>query len=234
MDEQELLPCPFCGHIPEYDEEDTIGSSVTCHRCGTDGPWKKGQESHKSIAAWNTRAKASKGLTVDELYRIADTAFTRKYQQTQGISLAILEAVTAIHAALPSESKDERRVAACIKACEDWDTEELERGLLNERFYQLQAKVESTGLRRIEEDIINKDERIKFLENELADALDVKIGDGPTALSMLVASRDRLTAQIEEMQKVMARINLEWLHNPDMINMEINTVLAKLTKGKIE
>jgi hypothetical protein len=47
----------------------------------------------------------------------------------------------------------------------------------------------------------SKDERIKFLENELADALDVKIGDGPTALSMLVASRDRLTAQIAEMRE---------------------------------
>ena len=38
-----------------YDEDEQIGSAVTCKVCKTDGPWAKGQESHISIERWNTR-----------------------------------------------------------------------------------------------------------------------------------------------------------------------------------
>jgi len=52
----ELKPCPFCGTVPEYDEDETIGSAVTCKICKTDGPWAPGQESHVSIKRWNERS----------------------------------------------------------------------------------------------------------------------------------------------------------------------------------
>ncbi len=52
----ELYPCPFCGTIPSYDEDETIGSAVTCKVCKTDGPWAPAQESHISIKRWNERA----------------------------------------------------------------------------------------------------------------------------------------------------------------------------------
>jgi Lar family restriction alleviation protein len=50
-----FAPCPFCGTIPVYDEDEQVGSAVTCKVCKTDGPWANGQESHISIERWNTR-----------------------------------------------------------------------------------------------------------------------------------------------------------------------------------
>jgi len=50
-----FAPCPFCGTTPVYDEDEQVGSAVTCKVCKTDGPWAKGQESHISIERWTTR-----------------------------------------------------------------------------------------------------------------------------------------------------------------------------------
>lgn len=41
---------------------------------------------------------------------------------------------------------------------------------------------------------------IERLEGDLADALDCKRGDGPTALSMVLAERDELMAEIERLE----------------------------------
>jgi len=50
-----IAPCPFCGTTPVYDEDEQVGSAVTCKVCKTDGPWAKDQESHISIKRWNSR-----------------------------------------------------------------------------------------------------------------------------------------------------------------------------------
>jgi len=50
-----IAPCPFCGTTPVYDEDEQVGSAVTCKVCKADGPWAKGQESHISIERWNSR-----------------------------------------------------------------------------------------------------------------------------------------------------------------------------------
>lgn len=56
-----------------------------------------------------------KPLTVEDLYKIADTAFALKYEQTKGINLALFDAVTAIHAALPPESERIRKLGATVE-----------------------------------------------------------------------------------------------------------------------
>lgn len=48
-------------------------------------------------------------------------------------------------------------------------------------------------------DLCEKDAEIERLRNELADALDCKAGNGPTALSWAIKERDELRAQVAEL-----------------------------------
>ena len=58
-----LLPCPFCGGEPEfqesnpYDQSDDVAFTVFCRECGTEHPWRSTPED--AVAFWNRRAALS-------------------------------------------------------------------------------------------------------------------------------------------------------------------------------
>lgn len=64
---------------------------------------------------------------------------------------------------------------------------------------------------KLENDHKRQAARIKFLENELADALDVKALTGPTALSSVIQQRDEQAARIKELEADAARYR--WLRD---------------------
>jgi Lar family restriction alleviation protein len=51
----ELLPCPFCGNTEVHIESDSIGSSITCYKCGV-GTIERNWTEKAAIRIWNTRA----------------------------------------------------------------------------------------------------------------------------------------------------------------------------------
>ncbi len=67
---QELLPCPFCGHLdPEMtDDAESIKWWVRCLCCGARGPREEGEGN--AIAAWNIRADLAQVAAQAEVERL--------------------------------------------------------------------------------------------------------------------------------------------------------------------
>ena len=122
---EELKPCPFCGGLPEvdinsdYDSGTIIWYSIFCNHCGLHFTLP---DKYKAREIWNTRAKASKVLTVDA-WQILDD-FLEGCESEQDIFDKLSSSIKTSahwerakaylkmwknHAALPTESKDERK-----------------------------------------------------------------------------------------------------------------------------
>ena len=58
-----LKPCPFCGSTNINDEN--ARDFISCRGCGVEGPFRMGQGSEASIAAWNRRATSEAQAPAD-------------------------------------------------------------------------------------------------------------------------------------------------------------------------
>jgi len=106
---------------------------------------------------------------------------------------------------------------------------------------QEQYGVEMLKLEGAKEDLINRNARhiirfekaerkIEFLQNDLADALDLKHGKGPTALGMVVDARNELQARLNAIEAEIDSID-EWMNRSDCWDIdsgEIKEATAKI------
>ena len=67
----ELLPCPFCGAVPRFDDEQGMPVCVLCGECGASSGFYPAGRYDEAAAAWNTRANMGPLLAEIEALREA-------------------------------------------------------------------------------------------------------------------------------------------------------------------
>lgn len=87
--------------------------------------------------------------------------------------------------------------------------------------HQIELSNYAYQIDRAKRDRDNAEAESMRLKNDLLDALDLKEGKGPTALSMLSAERDRLKAELDTAKELLWSIHRSLYIGPDLRDKEI-------------